>query len=164
MAIEAKKKKIGNFFQKVGEEIHQVFIRQSLPREIDFLLSGYTFTQIREISKTLKEYSASSTYKLGDCCYYNAGSGDGMYKNIQAITTAEVWNEAHWILIGPLAEVLSGELGSWDNQNIVGAASGKNLASGSVPNCSAPNVFKSFVGDVEGSYTFKYSIQSGTSE
>ena len=38
------------------------------------------------------EYSASSTYAVGEYCMYN----NALYRCTTAITTAEAWTAAHW--------------------------------------------------------------------
>lgn len=55
----------------------------------------------------LSEYSASSTYAVGDYVYYN----ELIYKCTTAISVAEVWTAAHWTqvsLLDYLADKING--------------------------------------------------------
>lgn len=56
------------------------------------------------------------------------------------------------------AEERSGKYGYWDNQNIKAQITGQNLDASAVLKVSDPSKFKFMVDNIEGSYTFTYSI------
>ena len=69
--------------------------------------NNYEILDAKNRANIAAEYSASSTYKVGDVVLYNGQ----LYKCTTAITTAEAWTAAHWTAVtvgGELSSVKDG--------------------------------------------------------
>lgn len=69
--------------------------------------NNYEILDAKNRANIAAEYSASSTYKVGDVVLYNGQ----LYKCTTAITTAEAWTAAHWTAVtvgGELTDLKDG--------------------------------------------------------
>lgn len=72
--------------------------------------------QVDELSAAMAtDYSAASTYEVGDYCWYSGA----LYRCTTAITTAEAWTAGHWIQ-AVLASDLKDDLGYGKNVTLAG--------------------------------------------